>query len=69
MKDPVATELEYTRYDKVADGFGCVGILVDKEDELENALLRAKQLAREGHPVVVNIQISKSSFREGSISL
>jgi len=32
--DPVATELEYTHYEQVAQGFGCEGILIKHESEL-----------------------------------
>jgi len=69
LKDTTATLLAYTNYEKVAEGFGAVGILIEKENELEHGLLRAKQLAKEGNVVVVNILLTNSSFREGSVSL
>ncbi|ETO13145.1 hypothetical protein RFI_24234, partial [Reticulomyxa filosa] len=69
FKDPVATELEYTHYEQVAQGFGCAGILVQNESELLPSFKKAKELAKKGTPVVVNVMISKSTFREGSISL
>jgi acetolactate synthase-1/2/3 large subunit len=69
LKDPVATELAQTRYDEVVRGFGAEGILVRSEDEVAPALQRAKALAKQGRPVLVNVFINRSQFREGSISL
>ena len=58
-----------TRYDVVGQGYGGEGILITKPDEVRPALLKAKQLAKEGKPVVVNCLLTKSQFREGSISI
>ena len=69
LKDPVATLLEYSNYHKAVEGLGCKGILVENELQLKPALLKAKEYAKQGHPVVVNVLLTKSKFREGSISL
>lgn len=69
LKDPVATELAYTHYEEVAKGFGAEGILVRTNEEIAPALKKAKELAKQGKPVLVNVLIAKSTFREGSISL
>jgi len=69
LKNSVATELAYTHYEEVAKGFGAEGILVSNEDELRPAFMKAKELARQGKAVLVNVLIAKSGFREGSISL
>jgi len=69
LHDSVASVLEFTHYEKVAEGFGAHGILVEREDQLESALAEAKRVAKSGTPVCVNIMLTKSSFREGSISL
>ena len=69
LKDTTATLLKHSRYDKIVEGFGCKGILVKTESELEPALILAKKLAKNGYPVVVNVLLKKSKFREGSISL
>jgi hypothetical protein len=34
LKDPVATELSFTHYETVAEGFGAKGILVRKESQV-----------------------------------
>lgn len=62
----VATKLDYTRYDLVAQGLGCHGEWVDTCDGLEPALERA---FASGKPAVVNVKIGSSDFREGSISV
>jgi thiamine pyrophosphate-dependent acetolactate synthase large subunit-like protein len=69
LKSNVATELEFTHYDKVAQGFGAEGILISEESEIRDGLLRAKELAHQGKPVLVNVLLGRSKFREGSISL
>lgn len=70
LGDGVACNLKPgTRYDIVGKGYGGEGILVTKPSEVKDALLKAKSLAKSGIPVVVNCLITKSKFREGSISI
>jgi len=69
LGDSVATELAYTAYEQVANGFGAVGILVQEASQVVPALVRAKELNKNGQSVLINVWISKSSFREGAISL
>merc|ERR1719461_2673488 len=69
LHDSVACNLEYTHYEKVAEGFGAAGILVETEEQLIPAFKKAKEIARGGTPVCINVLLTKSSFREGSISL
>lgn len=66
---PLGTELAYTDYHKVAEGYGGVGLCVRTPEEVEPPLIRAQQIAREGKPVLVNVWIGKSEFRKGSISI
>ena len=47
-----------------------LGILVKEESEVAAALQKAKQIVREQKvPVLVNVLIAKSDFREGSLSM
>ena len=69
LKDDVATVLARTAYHEVAAGFGAQGLLVRHADEVRPALARARALAREGHPVLVNVWLDKTEFREGSLSM
>jgi thiamine pyrophosphate-dependent acetolactate synthase large subunit-like protein len=70
LQDPVASELLFTRYDIVGQGYGAAGFLVERECDVAATLREAKRVAREEkRPVVVNAFLVKSAFREGSISL
>lgn len=67
--DDIATKLDYTAYNTIAEGFGAKGILVSTTEEVKPALLQAKKWAKTGHPVVVNVLLAASDFRKGSISM
>ena len=69
LKDDVATVLARTDYHAVAAGFGAQGLLVKTTAELTPALKRARELARDGKPVLVNVWLDKTEFREGSLSM
>ncbi len=69
LEDDVGTVLARTRYDRVAEGFGGVGLQVTTEEELALALREAKRHAAEGRPVLINVQIGVTEFRKGSISM
>ena len=68
----VACKLAYCDYDVVANGYGGVGIKVSREmsnEDISEALKRAKEISRGGKPVLLNCLIGKTNFREGSISV
>ncbi len=69
LHDDVGTVLARTDYHRVAEGFGAAGILVTRNDAVAAALERAREIARSGKPVLVNVWLDKSSFREGSLSM
>jgi acetolactate synthase-like protein len=69
LKDDVGTVLRHTDYHIVAKGFGAAGILVEHEDQIEDALQQARTLANDGQPVLINLIISPTDFRKGSISV
>jgi acetolactate synthase-1/2/3 large subunit len=69
LGDAVGTVLARTDYERVAAGFGAEGIAVRTMDEVEPALARARELARTGRPVLVNVWLDRTDFREGSISM
>ncbi len=67
---PVSCPLAYCAYNKVSEGYGSAGIEVKSPDDgVENALRAAQGLSSDGVPVVVNVHIGKTSFREGSLSV
>ena len=69
LKDDVGTVLRHTDYHVVAEGFGARGILVEHEDQIEDALQQARTLAAGGQAVLINLIISPTDFRKGSISV
>jgi acetolactate synthase-1/2/3 large subunit len=69
LGDDVSTVLARTDYHRVAEGFGGAGILVTRNAEVPMALEQARELARSGKPVLVNVWLDKTQFREGSISM
>jgi len=69
LHDDVATVLARSAYHEVVAGFGAKGLLVRRMDELRPALAQARQWAREGHAVLVNVWLDKTEFREGSLSM
>ncbi|NUP84592.1 MAG: thiamine pyrophosphate-binding protein, partial [Burkholderiaceae bacterium] len=69
LHDDVGTVLARADYHAVAAGFGAEGLLVRHDDEVPVALQRARELARQGRPVLVNVWLDRTDFREGSLSM
>jgi acetolactate synthase-1/2/3 large subunit len=69
LHDDVATVLARTDYHRVAEGFGAAGIVVRTAAEVAPALRQARKLAHSGRPVLVNVWLDKTEFREGSLSM
>jgi thiamine pyrophosphate-dependent acetolactate synthase large subunit-like protein len=67
--DDVATGLLPTDYHRVAEGFGAKGFLVRSEEEILPTLQAARAAAGQGTPVLINVLIGKTDFREGSVSM
>ncbi len=69
LNDDVGTVLARSAYHEVARGFGAEGFEVKYQRELEWTLRRARETAASGRPVLVNVWLDKTDFREGSISM
>jgi acetolactate synthase-like protein len=69
LGDPVGTVLRDTSYEKVAEGYGGVGLLLDDESKIAEVLDEAKRIAKTGKPVCINVLLAPSDFRKGSISV
>ncbi|NJK32825.1 MAG: thiamine pyrophosphate-binding protein, partial [Deltaproteobacteria bacterium] len=69
LGDACGTELRRTAYHTVAEGYGGVGLLLEDPAEIEATIDRAKELARAGKPVLINVMIGATDFRKGSISM
>ncbi|MEM8860645.1 MAG: thiamine pyrophosphate-binding protein [Chloroflexota bacterium] len=66
---PLGTELAMTAYHDVAKGYGAEGLLVQKDDDLQEAFETAQNRSKSGVPVLVNAWIGSTDFRKGSISM
>jgi len=65
-----ATMLAYRDYDQIAKGYGGEGILVKTPGvDFQNVFEKARNYNKQGKPVLINVHIGKSDFREGSISV
>lgn len=69
LKDSVGTDLARTAYHEAVAGLGGVGFEIRTPDQIPEVLARAKAAAAGGKPVVVNVQIGRTDFRKGSISI
>ena len=69
LHDDVATVLARSDYHRVVAGFGAEGLLVKHAHEVQPTLARARELARQGKAVLVNVWLDKTEFREGSLSM
>jgi len=69
LGDDVGTVLARTAYHEVARGFGAEGLEIRSDAEVADVLARARELAAAGRPVLVNVWLDKTEFREGSISM
>jgi acetolactate synthase-1/2/3 large subunit len=69
LHDDVGTALARSDYHAVAAGFGAEGIVVKTDAEVPGALERARAVARAGRPVLLNVWLDRTGFREGSISM
>lgn len=69
LGDEVGTTLARSAYHEVARALGAEGIEVRRGEEVAAALARARSIAREGRPVLVNVWLDRARFREGSISM
>jgi thiamine pyrophosphate-dependent acetolactate synthase large subunit-like protein len=69
LEDDTAVMLDRTEYQRVVAGFGAVGLVIHKDDESDEVLRQAADVAAGGHPVLVNALLDQSDFREGSLSI
>jgi len=69
LNDDVGTTLRYSDYHLVAKGYGAEGLFVNDYSNVPEILIEAKELLKEGKPVLINALIGKTRFREGSISM
>jgi acetolactate synthase-1/2/3 large subunit len=69
LHDDVGTVLARSNYHEVVQGFGAAGLVVRKSADASAVLQQARAIAHSGKPVLVNVWLDKTDFREGSISM
>jgi thiamine pyrophosphate-dependent acetolactate synthase large subunit-like protein len=69
LGDDVGTVLARSDYHRVAEGFGAAGLVVKKTADVPAVLAQARAIARGGRPVLVNVWLDRTDFREGSLSM
>jgi thiamine pyrophosphate-dependent acetolactate synthase large subunit-like protein len=69
LKDDVATVLARTDYHRVAEGFGAAGLCVKHRPRCCRRCSRRARSRAAGRPVLVNVWLDKTEFREGSLSM
>jgi acetolactate synthase-1/2/3 large subunit len=69
LGDDIGTVLNRSDYHKVAQGYGGVGLLLKDPKKIDETLDKAKEHAKAGKPVCINVHIAGSDFRKGSISM
>jgi acetolactate synthase-1/2/3 large subunit len=69
LEDDTGVMLSRSDYHRVVAGFGAGGLLLESDDQARDVLAQARDVARGGHPVLVNALLDRSDFREGSISI
>ena len=69
LHDDVGTVLARSNYHDVVRGLGAAGLVVKKTAEVAAVLAQAREIARSGKPVLVNVWLDQTDFRAGSISM
>ncbi|OZG71551.1 acetolactate synthase [Hahella sp. CCB-MM4] len=69
LEDDVGVVLRQSDYHIVAKGYGGEALLLDDPKNIRATLTKAKKLAGAGKPVLINVILDKSDFREGSLSV
>jgi acetolactate synthase-1/2/3 large subunit len=69
LGDDTGVRLARTDYHRVAEGFGAAGVVIRHDAEVADKIAEARRLHAEGRPVLVNVHLAGTDFREGSISI
>ena len=69
LHDDIGTVLERSDYHEVAAALGGQGVLLQQAEHVGSSLEQARQAAASGAPVLLNVWLDKTDFREGSLSV
>ena len=69
LDDDVGTVLDRSNYHEVAAALGGQGILLQQAEQVGSSLGQTRQATASGKPVLLNVWLDKTDFREGSLSV
>ena len=69
FEDSVGTELGDRFYEKVVEGFGVTGLLIENNAELSTKFAEGQRITKSGNSVLINVLLGRGEFRKGSISM
>ena len=69
LGDDVGVRLARTDYHRAAEGLGAAGLVITRDEDIAPTLARAQEIAASGKPVLVNVHLAETDFREGSLSI
>ncbi len=69
LGDDVGVTLARSDYHEVAAAFGAEGLILKRNADIPDVLSRARAAAKSGRPVLINVWLEQTAFREGSISM
>ena len=69
LEDDVGTVLERSNYHEVAAALGGQGVLLQYKEQTATCMSQAREAAHDGKPVLLNVWLDKTDFREGSLSM
>ena len=69
LGDDVGVRLARTDYHRAAEGLGGAGLVITRDEDVAPTLARARELAAAGTPVLLNVHLAETDFREGSLSI
>ena len=69
LGDDVGVRLARTDYHRAAEGLGAAGLVITRDEDIAPTLAKARELSAAGTPVLVNVHLAETDFREGSLSI
>ncbi|HUG97562.1 MAG TPA: thiamine pyrophosphate-binding protein [Gammaproteobacteria bacterium] len=69
LGDDVGVRLARTDYHRAAEGLGAAGLVITRDEDIAPTLAKAQEISASGKPVLVNVHLAATDFREGSLSI
>jgi thiamine pyrophosphate-dependent acetolactate synthase large subunit-like protein len=69
LKDDVGVRLARSDYHRAVEGLGAAGLVITRDEDIASTLAKAREISASGKPVLVNVHLAETDFREGSLSI